>query len=154
VPASNLYLDSNVFITFLEGSAVDAARLQKLFELLRQRRVDGVTSELTLGEVLAGSYKYGPQIKRAYLDLIVWSGSVEIVPVTRDILYQSAELCGVHKKVVGRKLTLTDAIHLATAVQAKCSDFVSDDKSIAVPEGMSKIDFMMQDIDHVWESFS
>jgi predicted nucleic acid-binding protein len=154
VPTSALYFDSNVFITYLEGSPTDSARLQNLFELLRQRLVNGVTSELTLGEVLAGSHKYGPQIKRAYLDLIVWSGNIKIVPVTRDVLYQSAELCGVHKKTVGRKLTLVDAIHLATAIQAKCSHFVSADKSIAVPQDMSKIDFMTQDIDRVWKALA
>jgi predicted nucleic acid-binding protein len=67
VAPKTLYLDSNVFITYLEGKSAESGALQGLFELLRNRLAVGVTSELTLGEVLAGSHKRGPQIRRAYL---------------------------------------------------------------------------------------
>jgi predicted nucleic acid-binding protein len=87
-----LYLDSNVFISYLEGSAADSNVLKGLFEALLARPGIGVTSELTLAEVLAGSHKKGPLMKRAYLDLIVWSKGFSLAAVTRQILYQSAEL--------------------------------------------------------------
>jgi predicted nucleic acid-binding protein len=154
VAPKTLYLDSNVFITYLEGKSAESGALQGLFELLRNRLAVGVTSELTLGEVLAGSHKRGPQIRRAYLDLIVWSKNFEIIPVSRDVLYQSAELCAVHKEMVGRKLTLVDAIHLATALQAKCSHFVSADRSIVPPQGMTKVDFNAGDIDQIWKTIA
>ena len=144
-----LYLDSNAFISYLEGTPSDSAALKGLFESLRTRPGIGVTSELTLGEVLAGSYKGGPQIKRAYLDLIVWSKNFELAPVSREVLYQGADLCAVHKQAVGRKLGLVDAIHLATAIQAKCQYFVSADKSIVPPEGMAKIGFEVGSIEEV-----
>lgn len=144
-----LYLDSNAFISYLEGTPSDSIALKALFESLQTCPGAGVTSELTLGEVLAGSYKGGPQMKRAYLDLIVWSKNFEIVPISRDILYQSADLCAAHKRLVGRKLALTDAIHLATAIQAKCRYFVSADRSIVPPEGMAKVGFDPNAIDQV-----
>jgi predicted nucleic acid-binding protein len=149
VAATTLYLDSNAFISYLEGTLADSTALKGLFEILRIRPGVGVTSELTLGEVLAGSHKGGPQMRRAYLDLIVWSKNFELAPVSREVLYQSADLCAAHKRLVGRKLVLTDAIHLTTAVQAKCQYFISADKSIVPPEGMAKVDFDQHALDEV-----
>jgi predicted nucleic acid-binding protein len=146
---ATLYLDSNAFISYLEGTPSDSTTLKSLFESLRSHPGAGVTSELTLGEVLAGSYKGGPQMKRAYLDLIVWSKSFELAPIGRHVLYQSADLCAAHKKLVGRKLALGDAIHLATAMQAKCRYFLSADKNIVPPERMTKIGFDPRAIDEV-----
>jgi predicted nucleic acid-binding protein len=134
-----LYLDSNAFISFLEGSPVDSDALRMLFEALRRHPGAGITSELTLAEVLAGSHKRGPQMKRAYLDLIVWSNFLLVTPVTREILYQSAELCIVHKDAHGKKLGLLDAIHLSTAIQNKCLYFISGDKGIFPPSNMTRV---------------
>ena len=138
-PVISNYLDSNAFISLLEGSPADSDALRPLFEALRDRPGVGVTSELTLAEVLAGSHKRGPQMKRAYLDLIVWSRFLTLSPVTRDVLFQSAELCVVHKDAHGKKLGLLDAIHLATAIQGKCEFFVSGDKGIMPPIGMMRV---------------
>jgi predicted nucleic acid-binding protein len=149
VPVISLYLDSNAFISYLEGTPADSAVLKTLFELLLVHPGAGVTSELTLAEVLAGSHKNGVEMKRAYLDLIVWSKRVNLASVSREILYQSADLCGNHKRTVGRKLGLLDAIHLATAVQANCQYFVSADRSIVPPGGMTKIGFDAEAIDQV-----
>jgi len=139
VPIISLYLDSNAFISFLEGNPSESEALRPLFESLRSYPGAGVTSELTLAEVLAGSHKRGPQMKRAYLDLIVWSKFLTLSPVTRDILYQSAELCVVHKDAHSKKLGLLDAIHLATAIEGKCGYFVPGDKGIMPPIGMTRV---------------
>ena len=145
----SLYLDSNAFISFLEGTPSDSEALRPLFESLSNHPGAGVTSELTLAEVLAGSHKRGPQMKRAYLDLIVWNKFLIVAPVTRDILYQSAELCVVHKDAHGKKLGLLDAIHLATAIQNRCSYFISGDKGIMPPIDMTRVGLeprLLQDI--------
>ena len=154
MPVRALYLDSNVFISYLEGSAADSVALKGLFEALLARPGTGVTSELTLAEVLAGSHKKGPQMKRAYLDLIVWSKGFSLAPVTRKILYDGAELRTVHKQSVGRKLGLLDAIHLAAAIEAKCEYFVSADKAIATPAGMTKVGFEASAIEQVCKAFA
>jgi predicted nucleic acid-binding protein len=154
VPVRALYLDSNVFISYLEGNAADSAVLKGLFESLLAYPGTGVTSELTLAEVLAGSHKSGPLMKRAYLDLIVWSKVFSLAAVTRETLYQSAELCSVHKQLAGRKLKLLDAIHLAAALQAKCEYFVSADKAIATPAGMTKVGFEASSIEQVCKAFA
>lgn len=149
MPVVTLYLDSNAFISYLEGTPSDSAALNILFESLSARPGAGVTSELTLAEVLAGSHKSGAQMKRAYLDLIVWSNTFELASVSREILFQSADLCVVHKSAIGRKLGLLDAIHLATAIQARCQYFVSADKAIMPPVGMAKVGFDAGAIDEI-----
>lgn len=135
----SLYLDSNAFIDFLEGEPPRGELLRALFDALRMRPGAGITSDLTLGEVLAGSHKGGPKIKRAYLDLIIWSKFFELTPVTRDVLYEAADLCVLYRRNLKKKLTLSDAIHLATAIKARCRYFISNDKGIFVPKGMVKV---------------
>src|SRR5215467_12105031 len=104
-----VYLDTMSFVFAIEGEPVVAEPMRNLFEALRAHPGAGVTSELTLAEVLAGSeVPHSPPIKRAYLDLIVWSKFLDLVPISRDILYQSADLRFAHRQSHGRKLKLPD----------------------------------------------
>jgi predicted nucleic acid-binding protein len=154
VPIIRSYLDSNAFISYLEGSPQDSTALNALFESLSARPGAGITSELTLAEVLAGSNKSAVQMKRAYLDLMVFSRNFDLISVSREVLYQSADLCSVHKRSVGRKLGLLDAIHLATASQTGCQYFVSADKSIVPPAGIVKIGFDPNEIEKVCKALA
>jgi predicted nucleic acid-binding protein len=67
---TRLYLDANVFIYAIEGNADISNPLRELFDLFRSRRGIGITSELTLAEVLP---RAGGVQRRSYLDLILWS---------------------------------------------------------------------------------
>jgi predicted nucleic acid-binding protein len=113
-----VYLDANPFIYALEGAPAISAPIKTLFEALRTRPGAGVTSELTLAEVLAPSKgrKRTPQLKRAYLDLMVWSRFIDLQPVSRAILYETVNLRATRATA---KLKLPDAIHLATAIRGK-----------------------------------
>jgi predicted nucleic acid-binding protein len=137
---SLLYLDAMTFIFLVEGEPRVSEPVTALFDLLRTRRGLGVTSELTLAEVLAGSEQAQiPAIKRAYLDLIVWSKVIDLVPVSREVLYESADLRLAHRQAHGRKLKLPDAIHVVTAIQKRCRYFVSADQGISPPAAIQKI---------------
>jgi predicted nucleic acid-binding protein len=136
---SLVYLDAMAFIFLVEGEPAVSDPLRTLFDVLRARRGMGVTSELTLAEVLAGSEAAPPSsIKRTYLDLIVWSKFLDLVPVSRDVFYESVDLRFAHRETHGKKLKLPDAIHLTTAVQKRCRYFTSADKGISPPVGMIK----------------
>src|SRR5207245_1930975 len=129
-----VYFDAMAFIFSVEGNPEVSEPVSALFKVLRSRPRVGVTSELTLAEVLAGSkHSRNPPIKRAYLDLIVWSKFLDLVPISRDILCESAELRFAHKGAHDKKLKLPDAIHLVTAIRRKCRYFVSADKGIRTP---------------------
>jgi len=134
------YLDANVFIFFYEGDAAISERAKNLFDALRKHPGAGVTSELTLAEVLAESERpRNAMLKRAYLDLIVWSKFIDLVPIGREILYDSVDLRANHKRAHGRKLDLPDAIHLTTAIAKKCRFFISADDKIETPAEMTKL---------------
>jgi len=130
-----IYLDANPFIYALEGAPAISAPLKALFETLRGQPGSAVTSELTLAEVLAPSKgrKRTPQLKRAYLDLMVWSRFIELQPVSRGILFETVNLRTTRATA---RLKLPDAIHLATAIRSQCRFLMSGDKGIPVPRGM------------------
>jgi predicted nucleic acid-binding protein len=134
-----VYLDTNVFIKAVEGTDEAGAPSKALIDVLRNRRAGiAVTSEITLAEVLALSRRPDAaplHIKRpAYLDLLVWSGLFTLIPVSRDVLLQTAELRET------ANLKLPDAIHLVSAVRARCRFFVSADKDFEkMPKGMELV---------------
>ena len=135
-----IYLDAMAFIFAIEGEPVNSGPSKLLLERLRTRPGSAVTSELTLAEVLAGSnVPRSPLVRRAYLDLIVWSKFLDLVPISRAILYESADLRFAHRDAHGRKLKLPDAIHLVTAIQRQCQYFVSADQGIRPPLNMKRI---------------
>ena len=93
-----------------------------------------MTSELTLAEVLAGpELPHSPLVRRTYLELIVFSKFLDLVPISRESLCESADLRFAHRETHGKKLKLADAIHLVTAIRSKCRYFVSADKGINPP---------------------
>jgi predicted nucleic acid-binding protein len=138
-PFSFIYLDTNVFIKAVEGSDEAAAPAKTLIKALRHRRSGiAATSEITFAEVLAPPRR--PEAlplhvkRRAYLDLLLWSGFVALVPVSRDILIETAAL-----RAVG-KLKLPDAVHLVLAMHARCRFFVSADRDFdKMPEGIERV---------------
>ena len=124
-----LYLDANVFIYAIEGDADIADPLRQLFNLLRANRGIGVTSELTLAEVLP---RASNAQRRSYLDMIVWSRIFELHPVSRDILIETAR----YREEAGMP-KLPDAIHAVTAIRAGCRTVLSADSRLKLPDGYS-----------------
>ena len=125
------YLDANVFIYAIEGNSDVADPLLQLFDLLRAGRGIGVTSELTLAEVLP---KRSSVQRRNYLNMIVWSRIFDLHPVSRDILIETAE----YRKHAGMP-KLPDAIHVVTAIRAECRTVLSADLRLKLPVGYSVI---------------
>jgi predicted nucleic acid-binding protein len=133
-----VYVDSNVLIYAVEGVPATAGPAKELIKFLRTQRGLMFTSEITLAEVLAPSKRRGAwplQAKRrAYLDLLVFSGTVNLVPITREILIHTADL----RKIA--PLKLPDAIHLETAIRSKCGFLVTGDTDFKkLPSGMKKV---------------
>jgi predicted nucleic acid-binding protein len=135
--ARPIYLETNAFIMAVEGTRDTAAPAKELIEALRHRRGLAVTSEITLAEVLAPPQRSDAlplHVKRrVYLDLLVWSGFISLVSISRSLLMETADLRSV------TRLKLPDAIHLVTAIQRQCRYFVSADKGIRMPANMTRI---------------
>ena len=124
-----LYLDANVFIYAIEGNADIADPLLRLFDLFRDNRGIGVTSELTLAEVLP---RASNARRLSYFNMIVWSRLFDLVPVSRDILIETAK----YREAAGMP-KLPDAIHVVTAVPSGCRTVLSADLRLKLPDGYS-----------------
>jgi predicted nucleic acid-binding protein len=129
------YLDANVFIDLVEGPTDVAACAHDLFRLTEGRAGIFVTSELTLAEVLGGP-RISALERRLYMNLILWNSAIKLVPVSRSILIETADL----RKHSSHKLP--DAIHVVTAIREKCPFLISRDKDMKkLPEGfMSRLE--------------
>ena len=149
-PQTIAYLDSNVFIYALEGEQLVAEPLQRMFSALRRCAGAFVTSELTLAEVLAPNKIRGAvpaPLRRKYMNLIVWNSSVQLQPVSRGVLYETAEL----RKRTGQKLP--DAIHSVTAIQSQCRFLMSGDRGMKkLPPWMTLLDTDFTGVDSFIEA--
>ena len=131
-----------------------AAPAKTLIRALRQQRAGiAVTSEITFAEVLAPPRRPDAlplHIKRgAYLDLLLWSGFMALVPVSRDILIETAAL-----RAIGR-FKLPDAVHLVSAIRARCRFFVSADRDFEkMPEGMEQVNCNHDGLPRMMEALS
>lgn len=136
---ATIYIDSNVFIYAVEGTGETAAPAKKLLAHIRDRRPGhAVTSELTIAEVLSPSKRADALPlsikKRLYLDLLIWSGVIRLVPVTRSILIETADLRAANN------IKLPDAIHIVTAIHQRCRFIVSADVQFRrLPAGMRRV---------------
>jgi len=121
-----VYLDTNVFNRAFESEPEEAKNLQEVLAFLEQDRNFAVTSELTLAEVLAPPWnrigRTKPNKRQFYLKLIVWSGFIDLRPVSREILISTADWRA-HERV-----KLPDAIHIVTAVETGCAFLLSSDR--------------------------
>jgi predicted nucleic acid-binding protein len=153
-PSSLIYLDTNVFIKAVEGLDEAASPAKVLINALRHRRSGiAATSEITFAEVLAPPKRPDAlplhMKRRAYLDLLLWSGFIALVPVNRDILIETAAL-----RAMGR-FKLPDAVHLVSAIRVRCRFFVSADRDFdKMPEGMERVNCDHHDLPRLLEGLS
>jgi predicted nucleic acid-binding protein len=135
-----IYLDADAFIYAVEGVDEISTLLQSLFATLRHRAGSACTSELTLAEVLP---KANVVQRRSYLALLLHSGLFDPLPVTREILIETADYRRDRARpsfdVRGSMPKLPDAVHVVSAVRAGCDTFVSFDRGLKLPIGLDRV---------------
>ncbi len=120
-----VYVDTNAFVYFLERHPEFYERVLPLFEAAAQGRLQVVTSELTVAELLVQPYKMGrADIAATYRRFLKDEGLIELVPISLNVLEAAAASRG----TLGG--SLADAIHIATASMSDCSAFVTNDHRI------------------------
>ena len=135
-----IYVDSNALIYAIEGNDEISSVLHKFFAVLRLQAEPAYTSELTLAEVLPRANTIQ---RRSYFTLILHSGLFDALPVTRDVLIETADY---RKKRIlpslqarGVMPKLADAVHVVGAIRAKCNTFISFDRGLQLPTGMDRV---------------
>jgi predicted nucleic acid-binding protein len=118
-----IYLDVNIWIYALEGYPGFGSDLAALFQAIDQGRLTAVTSELSLAEALVKPIQDQNQsAQQLYQQAIAPRSNVEVIPIDRATLLIAAQLRAT------TRLKLPDAIHAATALNAQCSTFLTNDQ--------------------------
>ena len=122
LPASGLvYLDTNSVIYTVEKHPAFGPLLQPLWPAAQTKTIEVVSSELTLMEVLVGPLKNGDRVLKQAYEQALFSTDLRLILITHTILREAAYLRAT------TKLRTPDAIHAATALDAGCVLFVSND---------------------------
>jgi predicted nucleic acid-binding protein len=133
-----VYLDTNVFIDLMEGNPELSLPMQALFQRLEASPGVACTSEITLAELTAPVSRpttgwSDDERRQNYLDLLLASETVALIPVSRFVLLETAGLRRSYP------MKLPDAIHAATAVMAGCRFIVTRDRGLnRLPEGITR----------------
>jgi predicted nucleic acid-binding protein len=128
-----VYIDTNVIVYAMETDYDQGLRARRVMRQIERKDIEAVTSEITLAEALrGGNARSSPHTFRAYVELLSPGSELTIIPVIRDILISAAGLA------TDRKIDLPDAIHVATALHARCDVFLTDDRRLTVPAGLQK----------------
>lgn len=138
------YLDTNVFIVAFETTGENSDALRQLFKASESDRIELFTSELTLAEVLVFPERTrNYALKRAYMQTLIWSQTVQLVPVTREILIETtryrAQVDQAGADKADRRNFLPDAVHAVTAIGNACSVFLANDKRLRLPVGITRV---------------
>ena len=123
------YIDSNIFIYFVESAAPRYEAAQRLFEMLRESHSTVYTSDIAVAECLCRPYRDGnSRLAGIYLELFETGGDVLRVPLDYELVKRAAGIGG----KLGIKLI--DALHVASAMAAGCEIFVTNGKTISAPK--------------------
>lgn len=124
------YLDTNVFIAVVERYPEHDVQLHRLFGAVAIGQIPAVTSELTLLECLVKPLRDGDAALVAEFESFLASGGgLDVVPVNRAIVRRAARIRA------EQGFRLPDAVHVATALEAGCQTFVTNDRRVRI-EGL------------------
>jgi predicted nucleic acid-binding protein len=139
------YLDSNIFIYTLEGYADFADTLHQLALDIAEAKLDAVTSEISVAEVLVKPIaERDAQAQKNYTTALRNTDNFTVVPIDRDILLEAATIRAYNK------LKLPDAIHFATACLNECTHFVTNDDHFKTVKSHPKIKvLLLQQLRHL-----
>jgi predicted nucleic acid-binding protein len=122
LPTSGLvYLDANPIIYTVEKHPVYGPLLQPLWRAAQAKTIEVVSSELALLETLVGPLKSGNTTLERDYEKALLETDMNLLPITQAILREAARLRAM------TKLKTLDALHAATAQQAGCVLFVTND---------------------------
>jgi predicted nucleic acid-binding protein len=135
VNATRIYLDANVFIAAYESRGARSDHAWWILDAIEANEFLGVTSELTLAEVLVRPLQDGDKELAGLYHAIVSAGDgLEVAAVDRNVLIEAAML-----RSFSPSLKLPDAIHVASARLRECRFIVSDDRRLPVAPGLTVV---------------
>jgi predicted nucleic acid-binding protein len=118
-------VDTAIFIYFIEEDARYISAIEPMFEAADAGKIEIVTSALTLLEVLVVPYRAGNiGLAERYEAVLTRGRGIRMVDLSRDHLRKAAQL----RASTG--VATPDALQLAAALGARCSNFVTNDRRL------------------------
>ena len=118
-----LYVETAPFIYFIEENPTYITRMDQIMAAIQQLPIQGVCSVVTLTEVLPVPLKAeNSALVQAYEAILLNSREFECVSIDRRTAVMAARLRARYE------LKTPDALHLASALEARCDAFLTNDK--------------------------
>ncbi|MEC4983794.1 MAG: type II toxin-antitoxin system VapC family toxin [Oscillatoria sp. PMC 1068.18] len=122
-------LDTVVFISALEGNPEFGNLATQIFEMIEEGSSQGFACDLVLAELMVKPLRQGhPEVAEEYAHELPNFPNLSFCPLTRQIVINAAKLRS------SSNLRLIDALHLASAVEAGCTIFLTNDTAIKHPD--------------------
>jgi predicted nucleic acid-binding protein len=124
-------LDTAPFIYLIEEHPQYLPIVRPVFAAIAAGKLPAVTSGLTLLETLVQPYRVGNTVlAERYETLLTRSRGLHLVEITRAVCRVAAQLRAAHS------VKTPDALHLATALLAKCPVFLTNDRELPPVPGI------------------
>ncbi|NMC70370.1 MAG: type II toxin-antitoxin system VapC family toxin [Myxococcales bacterium] len=120
-----LFLDTNIVVRFVEGTAETRDRLQRRLAGVRAGTDAVVTSELVRFECLVGPRRSGARAVEMLYERFFSAGENDVRPLDRAVFDLAVGIRAEHR------FSTPDALHLATAIVAGCDIFLTADRTLA-----------------------
>lgn len=129
-----VYVDTNVFIYFLERNLEFFSAAAAVIQAIRSQEFSGFTGEITVAETLVKPYLARDMIlvadTKSFFDTSNFLTVLSHDKLTWDIAAQLR---------AAQRIKLVDAVHLATALKAACRYFVTNDKAMRSTGALSVV---------------
>ncbi|MBN2393035.1 MAG: PIN domain-containing protein [Anaerolineae bacterium] len=123
---SRLALDSSPIIYFVEAHPRYDALVTTIFQRIAEGQIEGITSTLTLTEVLALPMEKGQHdLCQTYRKLLTSAAHFTLVSIGSEIAERAAELRARYH------LRTPDALQVAAALLNDCQAFLTNDKGLS-----------------------
>lgn len=127
-----VYLDTAPIIYYLENSALYRDKMKHFFELCLDRRIQIVTSVITVEEYLvfpytSGKMEFADNFRR-FIDYM----KIEVVNIDDETAERAAEIRGRFKH-----FKAMDALQIAAAIVNRCDMFFTNDKQLRQETSLS-----------------
>lgn len=128
-----VYLDANGFIYSVERVEPYRTLLEPMWRQARAGEFDVVSSDITMLETLVKPLREGDEVVETLLRSMFDAREVSLIPATRELWEDAARIRA------NTGLKTPDALHAATALQAGCTLFISNDTDFRRVAGLSVV---------------
>ena len=112
---------------YFDACALDERESYRVFMNHKKNNIDFITSHLSIGEAFSGCYWKGVDKMEAFIDLMDKLSKNNIL-----IIMGNDHINKHFNEVINKfpSLSITDAVHLATALRYKCERLVTNDSHL------------------------